>query len=562
MTSLVWTTVLLATAVATSPGYVELPVSAASKSVHAGPDLQERIGKRDGHIAPLALNNSLSFYTAEVFVGNPAQRLQLLVDTGSSDMWVLAKDNPYCNTFNGSIPDDDDYDMSIQKQAVFGIDSNSLNANYRLDQVQKSINLDLSPLDSRVTKVKVSPDGKVDCQTSGLFDFNASSTWKFNDTDKGFSIRYGDYTFAKGRWGTDQVSFGNLTINETTIGLGEKANSSQGVLGIGLPGIESTVIRHNGSLEYSYENFPMQLKRQGLIKSNTYSLWLNDASAQDGKIIFGGVDHHKYSGQLQTVPLVDRYNRSRISELTVVLNELNFTDCMNNTSPFFASNTSVPILLDSGTSFTYLPSKLVDSIMDSFHAGYVEDIGFHVLPCSVGENDAFFTFGFSGVDIKVPLKRMLVPLTVHGGKPAMLDKGQGQGCALAILPTRTHRMILGDNFLRSAYVVFDLDNLEVSLANAAVNTSRSFVEPIGTCVPGARKAELYEEGRIFSYNFTVLPATNFSLTENGTLDYSDIRFVEEAPEDASETLAQGLSMRSHPSFMLLVLLASATLVLT
>lgn len=53
--------------------------------------------------------------------------------------------------------------------------------------------------------------------------------------------------------------------------------------------------------------------------------------------------------------------------------------------------------------------------------------------------------------------------------------------------------MLGDSFLRSAYVVFDMDNNEISLANTNYNPSSDQIFEIGSdnganAVPGATSA--------------------------------------------------------------------------
>lgn len=63
-----------------------------------------------------------------------------------------------------------------------------------------------------------------------------------------------------------------------------------------------------------------------------------------------------------------------------------------------------------------------------------------------------------------------------------------QGCALGIVPTSGGSSVLGDTFLRSVYVVYDMDNNEISLANTNFNVSGGgggSVLEIGNTVPGA-----------------------------------------------------------------------------
>jgi hypothetical protein len=55
-----------------------------------------------------------------------------------------------------------------------------------------------------------------------------------------------------------------------------------------------------------------------------------------------------------------------------------------------------------------------------------------------------------------------------------------------IAPTGAGTSVLGDTFLRSAYVVYDLDNNEISLAQSAFNaTTSNVIEITSAGVPGA-----------------------------------------------------------------------------
>ena len=58
----------------------------------------KRFVKRDenGDYLDLALTYESTFYIAEVLMGSNSQKLDVLLDTGSSDFWVVASKNSYC----------------------------------------------------------------------------------------------------------------------------------------------------------------------------------------------------------------------------------------------------------------------------------------------------------------------------------------------------------------------------------------------------------------------------------------------------------------------------------
>ncbi|CAN6604083.1 aspartic proteinase 3 [Trichomonascus vanleenenianus] len=423
-----------------SQGFVAMPIQGHSTDNHPNPRYERlrQFTKRDDTLQ-VTLDNQFTYYSIDIDVGTPSQNLSCLIDTGSSDLWVLASNNPYC-----------------------------------------------AKNPSRLTPQST----QIDCSQSGTFNYNDSTTFKMN-TSSEFFIQYGDFTFAQGKWGTDKLTFGSTTINSVSIGIGMEANSSQNVFGVGLTGLESTNVgstAQSSSGGYTYSNVPVLLKSQGDIEWVAYSLYLNDIDAKTGNILFGGVDHDKYTGNLVTVPLVNNVQGvSSPIEFTVMLSQISLTDSKGNTATIMQSN--IPALLDSGTTLTFLPTQVVTSIAYSIGAQYSSSLGMFVAPCSDGNASGALTYNFNGASVKVPLKQLFMSLTDSNGNPATFDNGQS-ACALALSPS-DDEIILGDSFLRSAYVVYDLENLEISLANTNFDSSSSNIEVIKSSVPSATKASGY-----------------------------------------------------------------------
>jgi hypothetical protein len=91
-----------------------------------------------------------------------------------------------------------------------------------------------------------------------------------------------------------------------------------------------------------------------------------------------------------------------------------------------------------------------------------------------------FNFGFggaNGVSIKVPVDELVFPLTsefsLDGYTPPELPFSNT--CAFGILPGGQGPFILGDTFLRSTYVVYDLKNNLVAVAQTNFNSTTSSI---------------------------------------------------------------------------------------
>lgn len=306
------------------------------------------------------------------------------------------------------------------------------------------------------------------CGQSGTYNANDSSTYQF--VNNAFNISYVDGSGAAGDYATDTFRFGGQTIRDMQFGIGYTSTSPEGILGIGYT-INEVQVNRFGLEEYP--NLPQKLKDDGTINANAYSLWLNDLDASTGSILFGGVDTDKFTGTLATLPIVREQNV--FAEFIIVLTDMGLA---GNTTSLFA-DANVPVLLDSGSSLMYLPDSVANALYSQFNARYDSRQGAAFVDCDLANRQGSLEFGFSGVTISVPYNELVITAAVSRGQPV---------CILGIGPAGNSVSVLGDTFLRSAYVVYDLENNEISLAQTNFNASSSTVREIqrgAQGVPGA-----------------------------------------------------------------------------
>jgi hypothetical protein len=249
------------------------------------------------------------------------------------------------------------------------------------------------------------------------------------------------------------------------------------VLGIGYPINEAEVSRARTS---PYANLPKAMVENKLINSNAYSLWLNDLDANTGSILFGGVDSDKYIGDLETLPIL-RVN-GEYAEFLITLTGVAF-DNGSTDQKYNSSDLPAAVLLDSGSSLTYLPDSIVEDIYDDVGVTYDTASGVGYVPCSYMNDDKNFTFTFSSPSISVGMSEMVL----EAGTGSTYADGTS-ACVFGIAPAGTSTVVLGDTFLRSAYVVYDIANNEISLAQTNFNSTSQDIQEIGTgssSVPGA-----------------------------------------------------------------------------
>ncbi|KAF6843830.1 eukaryotic aspartyl protease [Colletotrichum musicola] len=302
------------------------------------------------------------------------------------------------------------------------------------------------------------------CAVSGTYRANSSST--YNYVGSWFNISYVDGSGAQGDYATDTFSIGKSTLTDFQFGIGYQSTSAQGILGVGYRVNEVQVGR--AGLE-PYDNLPAKMVAQGLIQSNAYSLYLNDLDASTGSILFGGVDMDHFEGQLKTIPIQKESNT--YSEFLITLTKVTLGSKTLN------ENMALAVLLDSGSSLTYLPDDMVTTIFSMVGAVYQQDEGVAFIPCSAA-NSGNMTFTFSDPVITVPMNELVLDLVAITGKRIAFSNGV-EACLFGIAPAGDGTNVLGDTFLRSAYVVYDLDNNEISMAQTRYNATSSNVMEIG-----------------------------------------------------------------------------------
>ncbi|KAL4973821.1 aspartic peptidase domain-containing protein [Aspergillus desertorum] len=376
-------------------------------------------------------------YSTNLTIGNPPQPVEVSVDTGSADLWVVYSGNPVC--------------------------------------------------DVRGTR----------CDEFGTYDPNSSRS--YDGLSDEFSIKYGDSSWAEGYYGIDTLTIENAEIPEVQFAVAVQSSIDKGILGIGY----ST----NVVSTYRYANLPERLVANNITSSNAYSLWLNRLGSDEGTILFGGINTAHYTGPLRTLPVV-RYNGNYI-HLWLTLTEMGVDSASDDITKSYSDIKSTDgkqelpfvALLDSGATLTYLPSNIVAQIFSDLDVHLYEPEQFGYVPCDtylVGREDYNLTFTFSGVTIRVPLRELVLRDAISGpGRNALplpnSNNTDEESCLFGILPNTDLFPILGDTFLRSAYVVFDLDNNEISLAQANADPGDDRILEIGSGEDAVPEAEDVED---------------------------------------------------------------------
>ncbi|KAI0440015.1 aspartic peptidase domain-containing protein [Xylaria telfairii] len=391
----------------------------------AGPQHQG-LRKRAGTYSQ-ELNNNLTGggYYAEVALGTPPQPVTLILDTGSSDVWVLDTNADLC--------------QSRTLQSLYG----TCLATYE-------------PADS--------------------------STYQLVDQDA-FSIQYLDRSGAEGDYIKDTLHIAGTSIEALQVGLAENSSINSGLIGIGF--------NTNVAADKPYPNIVDLFVEQDLIDIGAYSLYLDDLYAETGTILFGGIDTKKFIGQLKSVDILPDPQSKIYSSFTVALESLKVNTSSSSSGGSELISDETPVILDSGTTLTYLPPSVARQIYQAFDA--VDDTrttGLVYVSCGLlsSEKDTTIDFQFgnaNGPVVRVPIDELVLD-NVKGYVSIGLelpDLPFDDPCSFGI-QSLSGIYLLGDTFLRSAYVVYDLTNKKIALAQANVNaTGTNIMEITSSGIP-------------------------------------------------------------------------------
>ncbi|MCJ1466990.1 hypothetical protein MMC07_005612 [Pseudocyphellaria aurata] len=355
------------------------------------------------------INNNGSGYYIEVSLGTPPQPVRLLVDTSSSDAWVNVRTSKFCQT--------------------------------------------------------------ADCSIAGTYNPGASTTNKFLSHD--FRINYLDNRLSEyGDFVKDSLYFAGQELKDTQFGLATvDSHDTIGLLGLGAYNREQHTLDF---AEVAYPNLPQILKNAELINTAAYSIWLNGRRNSQGTLLFGGIDTAKFHGDLTPLPL---YSRFHDFEFLVNLTGLGFTSQADVSSEFGSTSTlPVPVLLDTAATLITLPEDIVREVWAKLRvtpAGQSNDDRIAFIACSRAQEESTLDFTFGAAKISVPLSELVLPLNPDQFGNPKVGAGGRTFCRLAITfaakPTDT--LILGNAFLRSAYLLFDLDHQVISIAPTNFDTA-------------------------------------------------------------------------------------------
>jgi hypothetical protein len=238
----------------------QFPIYKRSSPLQGGPGFPGSGAPSSRKTGSEVILNTVNYYSIELNIGTPPQIVDVVVDTGSSDTWVLAADNPFCQDPNNG------------------------------------------------------------CIEFGLYNDSASSSYKYLNSN--FNMTYLDGSNAIGDYVSETVNFATFALKNYTLGVGYQSNVQYGFMGLGFPGLELT--NHVVSPPYTYPNILPALRDQGLINRAAFSLFLDGNNDNGTIIFGGidteKIDGELFT--LPIINSGTRYQGPQPIEYTVQVNEI------------------------------------------------------------------------------------------------------------------------------------------------------------------------------------------------------------------------------------------------
>lgn len=265
---------------------------------------------------------------------------------------------------------------------------------------------------------------------------------------RAISIQYAGGWTATADLVKDTIIIGERTVPEALFGIARESSFAKNILGIGYTANEALL---NG---VRYANLPQRLKDVGLIKNVAYSLSLNSQDSGSG-ILFGGMDTGKFKGKLATLALKALSGYSERTQFAIGVSGVAFGALKGG--PFQA-------ILDCAQTRISLASDIASKIYAAAGVEINNDRD-PIRSCtlSTAESKIVLTFQIGAAVIRIPMKDLLIQESGEPGNYTPLKAGL---CYFGVYDAGDDVPTLAMPFFQSAYVVFNLERHEVSLAQA------------------------------------------------------------------------------------------------
>jgi hypothetical protein len=281
-----------------------------------------------------------------------------------------------------------------------------------------------------------------------------------------------------GEYFNDTVTMGGMTLFNQSFAVTQAPKivvegGLLGIMGLGPRRGSAAYVTPWSSVRGDYEKAPLPVWEhafeEGAFGPKLFSVWLNEQAAKRGTILFGGIDETKFEGELRSVPLIQ--SADDFSQWAVKLASVGrVNDDTGHTESLTNSTWSIKTSLDTGPPNMYLPAHVCDLVYATMNVTLHPSVREPYVLCSLRSAHTSLAFRFPGRDgkkgpiIRAPYAEMIYPF----GLPTNMGEVRGENgeelCHLGVIRSPGPVYLVGATALRSAYVVYDAERLEVLMA--------------------------------------------------------------------------------------------------
>ncbi|RYN58521.1 hypothetical protein AA0118_g7378 [Alternaria tenuissima] len=305
---------------------------------------------------------------------------------------------------------------------------------------------------------------------TGSFDTDRDTS--ITDVNTELNTSFANGAVFQGGFVKTTLMLGNQSVSDSQLGVIEQGSLPPGnplfpIFGIGP--IENEVVQP------PYQNTLANLKDTGAINANVYGIFMNDFRSPEGSIVFGGVDTAKFQSPLQDAGPLLLNNGGVASQFVIDFSSMQLVSGNSSSS---RSNVDLaprgglpPALIDTGNPSLNIPSASLRAMAMVIGANFDDQAGqLGSVPCDLGSRGESLSFGFNNqAKISTPLAAMLVRDSSSGTTECFLPMFSSDGDDTASL---------GAPFMQGAYIVFDLDQKKIMMANANINATNSNLQKL------------------------------------------------------------------------------------
>ncbi|KAJ5884359.1 hypothetical protein N7504_011931 [Penicillium tannophilum] len=291
--------------------------------------------------------------------------------------------------------------------------------------------------------------------------YTADSTLKTISGEE-FEIEYGDGEYLYGYMATETVTLADITVDQEIAVVTEAAwegdGTTSGLTGLAYPALTSAYSERTEEQE-EYNPIFTTMYEDGLIDSYFSLAILRDVSGDSGYLTLGGLPPVNFTETWTTTDIlitsISGYTKA-YDFYTINIDSVS----INGETVSGSGGSDIQYIVDSGTTLNYYPTSVADAVNAAFSpaAVYSDDEGAYVVDCDATPPTHTITIAGTAFTIN-PLDMILYAGTDDDGNDVCISGIDDGGD-----DSSEDVYILGDTFQKNVVTVFDVGAVEMKFA--------------------------------------------------------------------------------------------------